>query len=517
MSMTRLFPDPPRADPAGRTATAHPGPRPAIPAAALLLGVLGDALLRSTPWALNIALWSAALVVALAVLGRGERRPAAGPYLALALAFAALPVWRDSPTLRLMALGSAAILLGLGMAAARGGPAATTNLTRFAVGLLRSVRDAALGAVPTLERDIPWRAFAAHRAGGTVPALLRGAALALPIVVVCGTLLVAADARFEAMVGRLLSFDVEVAVGHLLFAGAIAWTAAGVLRTIAVGGRRPAEPEPEPPHPPSIGIVEAGVVLGLLDLLFLAFVLVQVPYFFGSAGELRQAGSATFAEYARRGFFELVTLAALVLPILLLAGWAVRRESRAAVRAFRALAATTLVLLAVIMASGMHRMRLYVEAYGLTELRLYTTAFMLWLAVVLILAGWHLLRDGTDRLTRGLMLSGLGSVLLLHAIDPDALIVRTNASRPRFDARHAATLSADAVPAVVAALVAQQDRDRCPAVLHVLRRWSEPGDWRSWSVARRRAVVAVSAHRPQLEAMACGTPRTLRAARSSPR
>ena len=37
------------------------------------------------------------------------------------------------------------------------------------------------------------------------------------------------------------------------------------------------------------------------------------------------AGEFTYAEYARRGFFELVAVAALVLPLLLCAHWLVRR------------------------------------------------------------------------------------------------------------------------------------------------------------------------------------------------
>src|SRR5256885_2175083 len=43
--------------------------------AALLLGALGDALLRATPWGLNFFLWTSALLAAVvALLERGKRR-----------------------------------------------------------------------------------------------------------------------------------------------------------------------------------------------------------------------------------------------------------------------------------------------------------------------------------------------------------------------------------------------------------------------------------------------------------
>ena len=60
-----------------------------------------------------------------------------------------------------------------------------------------------------------------------------------------------------------------------------------------------------------LGIVEVTVVLGLLDLLFLVFAVVQLPYLFGGVVQVARLG---YSEYARRGFFELVWVAGLTLP-----------------------------------------------------------------------------------------------------------------------------------------------------------------------------------------------------------
>src|SRR5207248_1869926 len=78
------------------------------------------------------------------------------------------------------------------------------------------------------------------------------------------------------------------------------------------------------------------------------------------------AGGVTYAEYARRGFFELVTASALVLPLLTGADWLLRNEPAAHQRTFRQLAIVLLLLLAAVMASALERMRLYVSAYGLS-------------------------------------------------------------------------------------------------------------------------------------------------------
>ena len=62
-------------------------------------------------------------------------------------------------------------------------------------------------------------------------------------------------------------------------------------------------------------------MLVVVDLLFLAFVLVQFRYLFGGAELVRGLTGMSYADYARRGFFELVAVAALSLPLLLLADW----------------------------------------------------------------------------------------------------------------------------------------------------------------------------------------------------
>src|SRR3712207_1338717 len=102
-----------------------------------------------------------------------------------------------------------------------------------------------------------------------------------------------------------------------------AWVSAGLL-WVALVARNPDSLAFPRPAALSLGIVEVGVILGLLDALFLAFVAVQVRYLFGGAERVVETAGLTYAEYARRGFFELVTVTALVLPLLLLAHWFLR-------------------------------------------------------------------------------------------------------------------------------------------------------------------------------------------------
>jgi hypothetical protein len=266
----------------------------------------------------------------------------------------------------------------------------------------------------------------------------------------------------------------------------------------------------------SLGAVEVGIVLGLLNVLFAAFVIVQFRYFFGGAARVMSITELTYAEYARRGFFELTWVAGLVLPLLLITHALIQRRERPAVaeRIFRPLAGTQVALLFVIMASAVARMRLYQSEYGLTELRLYTTAFMFWLGLVFVWFAWTVLvRGARQRFACGALVAAFATVGLLHLLNPDAYIVRANTAHARagraFDAAYASTLSADAVPALISALPSLSREERCRVARSLSAGWSHPApgeDWRSWSLARWRARRAVAANQEELSEATCPPP-----------
>jgi hypothetical protein len=121
------------------------------------------------------------------------------------------------------------------------------------------------------------------------------------------------------------------------------------------------------------------------------------------------------------------------------------------------------------------------------------------------------LRGVRERFAFGALTAAVETVILLHVANPDALIVRVNASRQDspvvFDALYAATLSGDAVPALLHRLDAVPADARCPAVERLLRTWSGEGeDWRAWSLGRSRALGAVAARRAELRAL-CPAPK----------
>jgi hypothetical protein len=151
-----------------------------------------------------------------------------------------------------------------------------------------------------------------------------------------------------------------------------------------------------------------------------------------------------------------------------------------------------LLLLDVLLASALLRMRLYAAEYGLTELRFYTTAFMGWLVLVF---GWFaatVLRGRPSRFGPGALASGFLVLLALNLIPPDALMARTNVVRAvagrSFDAAYAARLSADALPTLLRLLPALPPPDRCAVSAGLHARWnSELASGVRWNISVSRA------------------------------
>ncbi|MDQ3328880.1 MAG: DUF4173 domain-containing protein [Chloroflexota bacterium] len=294
-----------------------------IVAAAAAMGLLGDDLIRATPWGLNIGLWTVGLTVWLLVIAcrRRIRLNGGGRWLLFpAILFAAAIAWRDSPTLVWLNILAVGVALGLAAVRSRAGRIRVAGATDYLISLGVAALGSGLGPLALVFSDIDRSQVSRSRWSPQVMAVGRGLAIGVPLVLIFGCLFAAADGVFEGLVSNLFAWDVASVLWHGVLFAFSGWFAGGFLRQ-ALLSRDVPNPIRRCHRALSLGIVEMGIVLGLLDVLFLAFVLVPLRYLFGGAALVESSSGLTYAEYARRGFFELVAVAALVLPLLLLGEW----------------------------------------------------------------------------------------------------------------------------------------------------------------------------------------------------
>lgn len=466
---------------------------------AVALGVLADALVRvpGRP-GLNVALWALAGVAVLVVLLRHRADPAAREARWLvggALGFAVALVLRDAEALAVFSLFAAVALLMMAAGRAAAAWASRAQASDVVVAVLRVAVLCAAG-------PLGWGRRAADPAGTTAGwarharTLARGTVMALPALLVLSALLMSADPVFAGMIQDVFRLDFERLIEHLVFTALIAWLTAGYLRAFLVRDDVVMDQLRVPQ--PSFAAAEVSVALWILNLLFIGFMAVQLRYLFGGANLVEVTAGLSYAEYARRGFFELVAAAALVIPILLLADWAAAPDRSRSRVVLRATTLVLVVLLVGVIASAAYRMRLYQDAYGLTELRLYVSVVIVWLTAVL---GWlvlTVLRGRREHFAFGSIIAGLACIAALHVLNPHALIARVNIDRATagadYDGTYLRTLSADAVPALLARLDRLPEAERCRVARMLEERWSgeRRGGWRAWNLSdwRARSLVA---------------------------
>ena len=350
-------------------------------------------------------------------------------------------------------------------------------------------------------------------------AVLRGLFLTVPLVIVLTLLLTSADAAFNQAVMdvlRLMRLDnLSEIIRRLLFWFAAAWISLGglffALREVndrALNNRGSSPIPAADLSKGSFGMIESGIVLGSVDALFAAFVVVQFRYFFGGQANITVAGY-TYAEYARRGFAELVVVALFVLGLALLLHAVTRRSNQTAILTFEGLSALLIVLTGIILVSAFRRLNLYEDAYGFTQLRLYTHIFIVMLGALLLAFLVCLHFNRADLFLFCSFVACLGFVATLNLLNTDAFIARQNIARyqqsGKLDAAYLASLSDDAIPELLPLLqnAPADDRQIIGSALHFRLNELEADrskiSWAGWNLASIQAYNLLQGKRTSLE------------------
>ncbi|MBK9155445.1 MAG: DUF4173 domain-containing protein [Chloracidobacterium sp.] len=568
---------------------------------AILLGVFGNLMLRQTPWGLNATLFVTAFVgVMAAIAWRHRRELFTVRTVALQAAmvfFASMYLIRDSVELRVYDTIAIIVLMGVLVLPNFGINQRFAGIFHYAAGFIWSGLNSLFAPFVLLGADIDWKSMPGNRLSKGVFSVLRGLAIALPLLLLFGALFMAADAAYENFANRVINFDLETVMSHVFLTSLFAWLSAGYFRSTLIEqfakaapavvspipkaeeAKQETKPDPEakvaddgasfvdkftaepaedtpfaknanvvehintsdaphrseqakvegegseqaPAEPkkrdwqnwdntkfPSVftlGAVETVLILGLLDVLFLSFVIFQLPYLFGGMEFVQNTPDLKLADFARRGFGELVAVSFLALPLLLASHWLLRRDNSKNETLFRVLAGVQIGLLFVIMASAMQRLVLLTGdlGYGWTTVRFYPMVFMIWLAVVFVWFGWTVLRGHRNNFAWGALWSAIIMLAATNLMNPDDFIARKNIQLMQqgrdFDAYYNARLSDDAIPALLEGLPAMSIEDQCAVKSTLHNRYGELGqmtDLRSFSFSNHTAFDLLRENDPVL-------------------
>ena len=449
-----------------------PSPRPWVLLACLVIGVFAGLTLPENRLGLAFTITLVAAGALVLLLSRHRRSAFTWACAALALAFALLFTVRAAEWIAVLGLLVGALLT-------------TSALTRAgsAFGLVIGAISWPLAGL----RGLPWlgRTLKAVGGGAHSLAVARTAVLSVLAVVVFGLLFASADAIFGEWVGAVVPDLDDLVVARIFTAVAIA----GIVLAAAYLALNPPEVGVPSTRRPVAHRYEWLAPVLLVDAVFVLFLAAQAAAFFGGHEYVRSVTGLTYADYVHEGFAQLTIATILTLLVV----WAAARKADLSTAADRAwlrgsLGALCLLTL-VVVASALHRMDLYQDAYGFTRLRLLVDVFEGWLGLVVVgvlVAGVRLRGSGLPRMA---LLSGAGLLLGLALLNPDAWIARHNIERyeatGKVDWIYLRGLSADATP-VLAEL--PPDEAAC-----ALERPTEADDsWAAWNLGRSRAAEALA-------------------------
>ena len=487
-----------------------------LAAGGLAIGVLAELLLDGPAFGINVPIVVAATLAVAWLLRRPDRAPdpldAWLPFTALVLAsFVAIrgdPFVALLDTVAALAFLGAAVIAISGLAVTRRSAAVIATMGAWTLeALLAGASRVAIAA--RIDRPA-----LRSRVLGRLGPLLRGLVLGVPLAMIFAVLFASADPIFRQGLTDLLDvrLDLGSVAGRLVFTLGCAWLATGLLTIATVGipsieGSSLGAAARAGITVPAgrLGTIEALVVLVSIDAVFGAFVALQVAYLFGGLDTLVAAGM-TYSDYARRGFFELLAAACLASGLIVILETTVASRTRPYVAALLAL----ITLTAVVLISAAVRLRLYQDAYGWTELRLYVFATIGALAASLGLMAVLALRGRMRWLGHGLAIIAVVTLIGLDLVAPAAYVAERNVERvvdpslvppdghAGLDAEYLRVLPDDAIPVLVAALPSLPAPERA-AVTSLLRArrsefLAEPSLTApaAWNLGRERARAVLA-------------------------
>ena len=340
-----------------------------------------------------------------------------------------------------------------------------------------------------------------------LPGVLRGVVIAVPVLILFVILFASADLIFRQYVTDIFSFEVNAELVWRTFW--ILAVAVGFFGLCELVARKPeaAEAGEAKESRGRNALTEVTVLFGSLNVLFFSFIIIQLAYLFGGAQNV-VGGDFTYAEYARKGFFELIAVAGLSFLLIFGTERLLLREGQRHDMRFKLLSGALVVQVLIVLISAFKRLQLYENAYGYTSLRLYSHIFIVWLAVVFMALLYKIFADKRESVLALYMFASVMALfVVLNMINVDGMVARKNIARynatQKLDLRYMSDLSDDANKELVSLLDSKDERVRQYVARELSARRQNlldyDGAWQSTNVTRKSALKSLNKHLDQLK------------------
>lgn len=254
----------------------------------------------------------------------------------------------------------------------------------------------------------------------TIGKVFTGLICAVPVLIVVVPLLISSDDAFRGMMSNIFnntfSFFLKTVFGALLTPFIISYGF-----SLKFGRAEKIKKSN------FLGIENIYLIsfLSAISVCYLLYLFSQLAYFFSAFKGFLPNGEITYAAYARKGFFEMCIIAVINLVIVFSALLLAKKEKDTVCRSIKAITTFISVFTLIIIATAISKMVLYIDTYGMTVLRVTTSAFMLFLSIVFISTILRIYLKKINIIKTALITAG-SILVILGTVNVNAVCARYN-------------------------------------------------------------------------------------------
>ncbi|MBR1749834.1 MAG: DUF4173 domain-containing protein [Ruminococcus sp.] len=270
------------------------------------------------------------------------------------------------------------------------------------------------------------------KTGTTFKAVFLGLTFAVPLTVVVAFLLISADRGVEMMLGTLADMINIDNVFSFIVQIAVALPVSGYLFGMLYSHTHPEKASPLNEDVCEMMLKKMRLITNIavysavtpICLLYVLFFISQANYFL-SAFNNTLPENYSYAEYARRGFFELFAIMLINAGVIFFINFFSKKTGDEKPVTLKVYSVVISVFTLLISATAISKMVMYISNYGLTQLRVYTTWFMILTAFIFV---YIIIRqfNRSFPLVRAAAITFTLMFTVLCFSRPDAIIARYN-------------------------------------------------------------------------------------------
>lgn len=334
--------------------------------------------------------------------------------------------------------------------------------------------------------------------------VLIGLAISIPLLMIIVSLLSSADRVFDHFIGEISGLFNNINISDFSLQGIIALIITMIVFSylwsfsnpnISLKNQQQGSIET---NKSSLDPIISITILSVINCVYVVFTIIQFAYMFGSVNNALPP-DFTYAEYARRGFFELLIVTLINFSLLLSSIIFTRKGGKLVIRTVRILHSLLVLCTVVMLFSAYFRMSLYEAAYGYTYLRVLTHIFMIFLCVLFLIAFYKIWNEHISLLKPYIVIT-IMAYMIINFINIDVLIAKNNIDRyietGKLDTHYLRNLSYDSIPELVNLL---NDKNVYPDIKKYLAEQQEDiskkQSWQSFNLSQHKAKQVLAQYK----------------------